>query len=162
MELSRGTGMQKQLFALIMSAGLALAGCSSFQPETYSCDYLLTAPADGVRVTLRTLDTGKAAEARFNGVSARCEAKDDTIEMDIKAGLTAKRSVDDIGEVAPAEIPIIIAILDEQDNLVRNESTSYRVAFDTGVAKLYPVANFSVELPIGGRVVISLAPEVLE
>lgn len=154
--------MQKLFFATFMSAGLLLGGCTAFKPETYNCDDRLTAPAAGARVTLRTLDTGKTAEARFNGVSTVCETKDQTIEMQIKAGLTVKRSEADIGEVAPAEVPIIIAVLDDQETLVQNQSTSYRVAFDSGVTKLYPVANLSVDLPLGGRVVISLAPQIVK
>ena len=154
--------MQKSFFATIIGAGLLLAGCSSFQAETYNCNNLLTAPAEGARVTLRTLENGKTAEARFNGVSATCENLDDGIKMKINAGLTVKRSKDDIAEVAPAEVPIILAMLDAQDNLVANESTSYRVAFDNGIIKLYPVANLSVVLPTGGRVVMSLAPQVVK
>ena len=117
---------------------MLLAGCSALQPETYNCDYLLTAPADGARVTLRTLDTGKTAEARFNGVSTICETKDTVIEMDIKAGLSVKRSQADIAEVAPAEVPIIIAVLDDQDELVGNQSTIIGSLL-IGGHKLYPV-----------------------
>lgn len=153
--------MQQKLFALTIATGLVLAGCSRFQPETYSCNNLLTAPADGARVTLRTLEDGKTADARFNGVSAICENVSAGIKMSIDAGLVVKRDQADIDEVTLAEVPVILALLDSQDELVENQTFSYRIAFDSNNAILYPVAEFSTVIPAGGRAVISLAPIVV-
>ena len=154
--------MQQKLIALTIGTSLMLAGCSSFRPETYSCNNLLTAPADGARVTLRTLENGKTAEARLNGVSAICENKSDGIEVAIDTGLIVKRDKADDGEVTLAEVPVILALLDDQDALVGNETFSYRIAFDSNVSAVYPVAEFSVIIPMGGRVVMSLAPSVVK
>ena len=153
--------MQKQLFAITIGAAMMMSGCSTFQPETYACNNLLSAPADGARVTLRTLENGKTAEARFNGVSAICENQADGIEMAIDAGLIIQRPQSEGEDVTRAEVPVILAILNDQDELVANETYSYRVAFDSNRSTLYPVVQMSVMIPANGRAVISLSPQVV-
>lgn len=154
--------MQHKLFVCTVSAGLILAGCSMFKATTFDCSNLLTAAEDGTRVSLRTLESGERAEARFNGVSATCKASGDTdVSVSIDAGLIVKRERGEPFVASLAELPIILALLDEEDNLIGNESFSYRIAFDPKVDKLYPVAEMTVVIPIGGRIVMTLTPTVV-
>ena len=44
------------------------------------------------------------------------------------------------------------------DVVISNEVFGYRNGFDKGVAKLYPVAEMDFEVPVGGRIVLSLRP----
>ena len=153
--------MSKQLLASVIGASALLAGCTAFQPENYGCNDKLTAPADGARVVLRTLDNDKTADVRFNGVKAICEDIDGGVRMAIDAGLVVSRDKEDAFEITFAEVPLLLALLDQNDAPVGHESLSYRVAFDEGRTKLYPVAELEVVIPAGGRAVISLAPSVV-
>ena len=55
-------------------------------------------------------------------------------------------------------IPLMSAILDANDVVISNEVFGYRNGFDKGVAKLYPVAEMDFEVPVDGRIVLSLRP----
>ena len=78
--------MQKKSIFIIMIS-LFLVGCETIRPSYLECDNRITAIEEGSRITLRTLDNGATAQARFNGVSALCNERDDVVNMRIKIGL---------------------------------------------------------------------------
>ena len=126
------------------------------------CDNRITAIEEGSRITLRTLDNGATAQARFNGVSALCNERDDVVNMRIKIGLKLVRDMHQNKEAVTLELPLLIAILDPQDAVKSFESVSYRMAFPEGQEIIYPVINPKIKKPKSGRVILSLSPEVIK
>ena len=117
----------------------------------------ISAPEEGARVFVETDENKQIVDARFNGVRAICKAQNDgTIKMEIKAGLKLTRNLKQNESADIVAIPFMTAILDANDVVVSNEVFGYRNGFDKGVAKLYPVAEMDFEVPVGGRIVLSL------
>lgn len=153
--------MQKKSIFIIMIS-LFLVGCETIRPSYLECDNRITAIEEGSRITLRTLDNGATAQARFNGVSALCNEKDDVVNMRIKIGLKLVRDMHQNKEAVTLELPLLIAILDPQDSVKSFESVSYRMAFPEGQEIIYPVINPKIKKPKSGRVILSLSPEVIK
>lgn len=156
--------MQSQIrFILASSLALALlGGCAQLRPTKTDCSARLTAAGDGVRVTIRTVDdSDQAVEARMNGVQALCYDKNGQTVMQVKLGL---RVVRDLAEnTAPVflEVPVISAVLDAADKPLATKSESFRMAFPSRAAAIYPVVELEASLPADGRMVISLSPQRL-
>lgn len=147
------------------SAGLAmLAGCSSFGPDPIACNDLVTAPESGARIDLAAaLANGvEGVTVRLNGVNAACYPDDGNTDMVLSIGMKASR----VGVSADAplifEVPVMLAILDGNDKVIGNESLSYQMAFQTGVSIFYPLGEVDISLPDEGRVVVSLAPNLVK
>ena len=153
--------MQNKSIFLILFA-LFLFGCETFRPSTLECDSRITAVEEGSRVTLRTLENGTTAQARLNGVSAVCREKDDIVHMRIKVGLKIIRDTFEKSEAVILELPLLLAVLDSKDEVKSYESLSFKMAFPENKEVIYPVINTKIKKPNSGRVVISLALEILK
>ena len=57
-----------------------------------------------------------------------------------------------------AVVPMMTAILDADEQVVSNDSFGYKNGFDTDLERLFPVVEFELVVPSGGRAVISLMP----
>ena len=147
-----------RLFApLLGSVLMAVAACSG-SDDVVVCPSV-SAPEEGARVFVQTDDNKQIVDARFNGVRAICTAQNDgTIKMEIKAGLKLTRNLNQNVSADIVAVPLMSAILDANDVVISNEVFGYRNGFDKGVAKLYPVAEMDSEVPVGGRIVLSLRP----
>jgi hypothetical protein len=142
---------------LLGTALLAMAACSG-SDDVVVCPPV-SAPEEGARVFVQTDDNKQIVDARFNGVRAICTAQNDgTIKVEIKTGLKLTRNLKQNVSADIVAIPLMSAILDANDVVISNEVFGYRNGFDKGVAKLYPVAEKDFEVPVGGRIVLSLRP----
>ena len=153
--------MQNKSIFIILSS-LFLVSCETIRPSLLECSNHITAVEEGSRVTLRTLENGTTAQARFNGVSALCSEKNDIVHMRIKVGLKIVRDKKESEEAVLLELPLLIAVLGPQDEVKSYESTSYRMAFPEMKEVIYPVVNAKIKKPNSGRVVITLSPDVVK
>ena len=147
-----------------LSVGLLfLAGCSSFGPDPVACSDKITAPIEGARVSLRTIeDTSQQVEVRLNGVSGLCYNNENSVDMDISIGLKASRITDAPSEPLIFEVPVLTAILDSNDSVIETRTSSYQMAFMANKTVFYPVGEMAVTLPSDGRVVLSLASDLVQ
>ena len=153
--------MQNKSIFLILFA-LFLFGCETLRPLTLECHSRITAVEEGSRVTLRTLENGTTAQARLNGVSAVCREKDDIVHMRIKVGLKIIRDTDEKSEAVILELPLLLAVLNSKDEVKSYESVSFKMAFPENKSAIYPVINTKIKKPKFGRVVITLAPDIVK
>ena len=151
--------LQKLIY--ILAVPLILSGCQSIKPSLTDCSTSLTAIEEGSRVTLRTLENGSLAEARLNGVTALCNVKETETIVKSKVGLKLTRAGSDLETAVLLELPILIAILDQEDTVVGYESLSYQMSFPSNQAIIYPVINPKITIPKYGRAIISLSPTIL-
>jgi len=147
---------------MVMILSLVLTSCETVRPTLTDCSNQITAIEEGSRVTLRTVENGTSAEARLNGVSAACNVKTDFVVMHINVGLKLVRSENQADGVAGLEVPLLIAILDSNDEVTGYESVSYKMNFRSGKETMYPVIKPKTEIPINGRVILSLSPVVVK
>ena len=147
-----------RLFASMMGLALvATAACSS-SDDVAICPSV-SAPEEGARVFVEADESKQIVDARFNGVRSSCQSRNGgTIKMEIKAGLKLSRNLNQNESADIVVVPMMSAVLDANDNVISNEVFGYRNGFNKGVAKLYPVAEMDFEVPVGGRVVLSLRP----
>jgi hypothetical protein len=157
-QINSSLSPSSRLFApLLGSVLMAVAACSG-SDDVVVCPSV-SAPEEGARVFVQTDDNKQIVDARFNGVRAICTAQNDgTIKMEIKAGLKLTRNLNQNVSADIVAVPLMSAILDANDVVISNEVFGYRNGFDKGVAKLYPVAEMDFEVPVGGRIVLSLRP----
>ena len=142
----------------------ALLGCLVFLSCCASDDDLvlcpsLSAPPKGARAFVVTDEHQQTVDVRLNGVRAECTAEaNGNILMVVKAGLKLTRNLAENAEADIAVVPMMTAILDADDQVVSNDSFGYKNGFDTDLARLLPVVEFELVVPVGGRAVISLTP----
>lgn len=140
----------------------ALAGCSTFQPDYYNCDKAVTSYAEGVRSSLATQLTGQGVEVRLNGVSAQCYDDGAGFNAEVAIGMKVARNLAEGSEVDPVIVPLAAAVIDKDDNVLDTESFIYTMQFTKGLEVIYPLVRRDYNVPEGGRLIISLTPELLE
>jgi Fe-S cluster biogenesis protein NfuA len=147
-----------RLFGYLLGCSfVAMAACSK-SDSVVVCPSV-TAPEEGARVFVQADESKQIVDVRFNGVRSSCKAQNDgTIKMEIKAGLKLSRNLNQNALADIVAVPMMTAILDTNDVVISNDVFGYRNGFDKDVAKLYPVAEMDFEVPVGGRIVLSLQP----
>ena len=142
----------------------ALLGCLLFLGSCSSNDDVvfcppLSAPREGARAFVMTDEHRQIVDVRLNGVRALCtvEANGDVL-MEVKAGLKLTRNLAENAEPDIAVVPMMTAILNDNDQVVSNDSFGYKNGFDTDLERLLPIVEFELVIPSGGRAVISLRP----
>ncbi len=148
----------KQLYTLALVVCLTFFISCASSEDFVQCPPL-SAPTEGVRVYIQTDYEKQRAEVRLNGVSAQCtlESSGD-IMMEVKAGLKLARNLNQGAGADIAIVPLIIAIVDADDNVLLNKQISYKTGFGQDTAKFFPVVEFELIVPVDGRAVISLTP----
>ena len=142
----------------------ALLGCLVFLSSCASDDAVvlcpsLSAPPEGARAFVVTDEHQQTVDVRLNGVRAECTAEvNGNILMAVKAGLKLTRNLAENAKADIAVVPMMTAILDADEKIVSNDSFGYKNGFDTDLARLLPVVEFELVVPVGGRAVISLTP----
>ena len=139
----------------------ALSGCSVFEPETYNCSANVTSYQDGVRSSLITQNTKQNVEVRLNGVSAICEDRANDVATEVAIGLKVSRELEDSREVAPVIVPMVAAVISADETVLETQSFVYTMQFTANSPVIYPLVRRDFAVPKGGRVILSLTPEVL-
>ena len=148
--------------ALLAGSVLALSACSTFEPERVSCTNKVTAVELGSRVELTTDDTAQPAEVRLNGVTAQCYQNGAQTVFEVSAGLKVTRDLADALDTTELQVPFLVAVVDADENITDHKSFGYRMAFSKGTDSLYPVVEFDVDAPQGGRVILSMVTQAIE
>lgn len=144
-----------------MVCGVALAGCSAFEPDYYNCENRVTSYAEGARSSIITDDESQNVEVRFNGVSARCYDSGNIVNVELGIGLKVTRDLGEGAEVSPVTVPMISAKLDNNDEVLSTDSFIYTMQFRANVDQIYPLVRREMVMPQGGRIILSLTPELL-
>lgn len=154
---------KKRFLTALISAGVfgALGACETLQPVTYACSDLVSAPATGSRISLAA-ETGQTSIVRLNGVEATCQDDGDEVEVALAIGLKLTRSLADNADPALLEVPFVAARIDAAEKVASHKSFSYRMAFAKNNDILYPLMREKINIPKGGRLVITLVPERIE
>lgn len=148
--------------ALLAGAVFTLSACSTFETERFSCSNKVTAVEIGSRVELMSDETAQPIEARLNGVSAQCYADDAETVFEVSVGLKITRDLSDSAEPTLVQVPFLVAVVDENETITTHQSFGYKMALSKGSDSLYPVVEFDVAAPEGGRLILSMTTENIE
>ena len=136
---------------------LLLAGCST-NDTTTACPSI-TAPEEGVRALVFSDDAKQLFDVRLNGVSAICTLdKSGNIKMAISVWLKLKRDLTVNAAADVVEIPMLSASISETDQVIASQRLSSVAGIKKDEGLKYPVADIEQLVPVGARLVISLAP----
>lgn len=139
----------------------SLAGCAAFEPDYYNCQSLVTSYAQGARASLTSEVTLQNVEVRFNGVSARCYDEGADVITDVGIGLKVSRELADGRDVAPISVPMVAAIIDEDEAVLSTQSFVYTMQFTNNLDVIYPLVRREFAIPQGGRLILSLTPSLI-
>ena len=139
----------------------ALSACSAFQPDYYNCDNKVTSYAQGVRSSLLTTINAQDVEVRMNGVSAQCYDEGTGVNAELAIGLKVSRDLEEGVAVDPVLVPMAAAIISADETVLETVSFSYTMQFISGAETIYPLVRREFVIPKGGRVILSLTPELL-
>ena len=149
--------MKNLLLPAMLGSLLFLISCSSGDDLVYCPP--LSAPVEGARAFVLTDEHQQIVDVRLNGVRTQCKAEaDGSVLMEIKAGMKMTRDLSQNAESDIAVVPMMTAVLDENDEVLSNKVFGYKNGFDTDLARLLPVFEFDMVVPANGRAVISLTP----
>lgn len=139
----------------------ALSACSSFGPDYYNCDAIATSYAEGVRSSLQTQNAQQDVEVRLNGVNAQCYDNAGSTVAEVAIGMKVARHIAEGSAVDPVAVPMVAAIIDSDDVVLETSSFIYTMQFTNGADTIYPLVRRDFTIPEGGRLILSLTPEVL-
>ncbi|MGC6516663.1 MAG: hypothetical protein ACON49_01380 [Candidatus Puniceispirillaceae bacterium] len=140
---------------------LALTGCSAFEPDYYNCNAQVSSYAEGVRSSIVTEESNQAVEVRLNGVSARCYDSGDMVIAELGIGMKVSRDLEQGVDVEPVTVPMVAAVIDNDDSVKQTMSFVYTMQFTRNLDVLYPLVRREFTIPKGGRIILSLTPEVV-
>ena len=145
---------------LSASLGVAtlLAACAS-DPVYVACPDI-TAPEEGVEAFMLMDATNEVVNVRLNGVTARCEAVEDGIDMAVSSGLKLKRVSAEKLPAGVAQVNIAGVVVEEDGSVGASETLRYKAGFTDNRQILYPVVDYQVTVKTGQRLVVSLLPRM--
>lgn len=145
---------------LSASLGVAtlLAACAS-DPVYVACPDI-TAPEEGVEAFMLMDTTNEVVNVRLNGVTARCEAVEDGIDMAVSIGLKLKRVSAEKLPAGVAQVNIAGVVVEEDGSVGASETLRYKAGFTDNRQILYPVVDYQVTVKTGQRLVVSLLPRM--
>ena len=151
-------GFMKYLsYTILFCFSLFSYGCAG-TGETVKCP-LISAPEEGVRAFVRSKNNEQIFEVRLNGVTANCEPyKSGGTLVNLTVGLKLDRERTERAEADVINVPMMIALVDDQEVVVGNDELGYRVRFDDKPLSQYFTAEFKQVVPANSRLVISLKP----
>ena len=148
----------KNLFSMaLVGYAVFLSGCAS-KSDVVICP-AISAPEEGARAFVRVDKTMQVFDVRLNGVKAHCTShKSGGTIVALTVGLKLNRNLADGDEVALVAVPMMTAMVDEQERVIGNDEFGYRVGFDEGDSRKYPTVEIEELVPENARLVISLKP----
>ena len=151
----------KLAYAAVLTSMLTLTGCSSFKPETQDCTKQVTVPPVGSNMVILS-EAGQEVAVRLNGITAQCHDKNDGTVINVDVGLKVTRNLEQNSDAQYLRVPFITAIIDGDDKVVDHSSFGYRMAFGKNIGEIYPLTDFKLTIPKGGRLILSLITEEIE
>ena len=79
--------------------------------------------------------------------------------MALTVGLKLERNLDEGMDADVVAVPMMTAVVDEQQEVISNSEFGYRVGFETGKNQQYPTVEIEKIVPLNSRLVISLKPK---
>ena len=104
--------------------------------------------------------TNEVVNVRLNGVTARCEAVEDGIDMAVSIGLKLKRVPAEKLPAGVAQVNIAGVVVEEDGSVGASETLRYKAGFTDNRQILYPVVDYQVTVKTGQRLVVSLLPRM--
>ena len=149
--------MKQMSFMALIGCSVLLAGCAS-QDEVVFCP-TISAPEEGARAFVRSDNVRQVFDVRLNGVNAICTRHNSGGTMvALSVGLKIKRSLAEGEANDVIAVPMMSAIVDANQTVIDNQEFGYRVGFDKGSDRKFPVAEIEQLVPADARLVISLRP----
>ena len=151
-------GLMKYLsYTALFFFSLFSVGCAGTD-ETVTCP-IISAPEEGVRAFVRSKNNDQIFEVRLNGVKAKCEPdKSGGTLVNLTVGLKLNRELAEGAESDAINVPMMIALVNDQDVVVANDDFGFRIGFSASLSRQYPTAEIEQVVPANGRLVISLKP----
>ena len=148
----------KLLFLIMLPPIFLLSSCASLKKELYDCTKLVSVIKEGSIVDIKTNNYNDLSIVRFNGIESSCYNKNNLIYSEVKIGLKVSREINNnnLGNVDEVEVPFILAILDNKENVILNDSFGYKITFPSGEFSVFPKVKFKYKFPINSRIIISL------
>ena len=148
-----------KLFSLqvLIGCSVLFAGCAN-KDNIIVCP-AISAPAEGARSFVRSDTGGQIFDVRLNGVEGTCTRhRSGGTAMEVTVGLKLERNLNDGEDADVLAVPMMTAIVDEQQAVISNNEFGYRVGFEKGMKKQYPTVEIEKIVPVNSRLVISLRP----
>ena len=151
-------GFMKYLsYTILFCFSLFSYGCAG-TGETVTCP-VISAPEEGVSAFVRSKNNGQIFEVRLNGVTANCEPyKSGGTLVNLTVGLKLDRERTQGAEADVINVPMMIALVDDQEVVIENDDFGYRAGFGDNLSSQYFTAEFEQVVPANARLVISLKP----
>ena len=149
--------MKQLYFLALIGCSILFAGCAS-QDEVVFCP-VISAPEEGARSFVRSETAGQLFDVRLNGVTADCiRHKSGGTAVSLTVGLKLDRDLKEGRDPDVLAVPMMTAMVDEQQLVTSNNEFGYRIGFEKGVKKQYPTVEIEKIVPVNSRLVISLKP----
>jgi len=147
--------MKQLSFLALIGCSVLFTGCAS-KDETVVCP-LISAPEEGARSLVRSDTAGQLFDVRLNGVKADCMRHDSggTV-VALTVGLKLDRNLGEGSDADVLSVPMMTAIVDNQQIVISNSEFGYTVGFGKGTKQQYPTAELENIVPVNARLVISL------
>ena len=75
--------------------------------------------------------------------------------------MKVSRELSEGQDVAPVSVPMLAAIIDEDEAVISRESFVYTMQFTNNLDVIYPLVRREFNVPQGGRVILSLTPTLI-
>ena len=120
---------------------------------------LISAPEEGARSFVRSDRAGQLFDVRLNGVTAACTRHHSGgTAVALTIGLKLDRNLGDGTDADVLAVPMMTAMVDDQQTVISNSEFGYVVGFAKGIEQQYPTVEFETLIPTNARLVISLKP----
>ena len=149
------TLMKNFSFRVLIGCSVFFAGCAS-KDEVAVCP-IISAPVEGARVYVRSDTAGQLFDVRLNGVEAVCtQHKSGGTAVALTVGLKLKRNLNEGRGSDVLAVPMMTAMVNDQQAVLSNDEFGYRVVFGKGDKQQYPTVEIKKIVPGNSRLVISL------
>ena len=150
-------GMKQLFLTALIGLVVLFSGCAS-KGDAVSCPKI-SAPEEGARAFVQADEGMQRFDVRLNGVKADCtNHKSGGTLVILTVGLKLNRNLGEGDKGALVAVPMMTAMVDEQETVIANDEFAYRVGFDKGDAQKYPNVEIEQLVPENARLVISLKP----
>ena len=136
--------------------GLMLLGGCSFSDKNYSACPSIKVVEGAERVILTGSILGQEARVRLNGVNAKCVMSETGYDATIDLGLLGKRSTKTSGKNEKASLTVVMAIIDDNDEVIERKFFQEDVIFGNGNNTSRPIYELDLSIPSGARVLLGL------